>query len=167
MLPEALAISGLSAGQLQEILLKTAWVAGFLQSEFSRLGLELADGKLEWAVSDSGHCFLVDAMGPDELRIMKKDVQLSKEVLRDFHRGTPWALSIEKAKAHAKTVGVMDWKRFVTESPPPLAAQEREVVSQIYMSLANDVSGRKWFPEAWSADRVMEELVELRKQRVL
>jgi phosphoribosylaminoimidazole-succinocarboxamide synthase len=83
-LSEALAISGLSAKQLQEVLCKTAWVAGLLRFWFAKVGLDLADGKLEWALSEDGRCFLVDGIGPDELRLLKNGIQVSKEFLRSY-----------------------------------------------------------------------------------
>lgn len=157
-LPEALAISGLSAGQLQEVLLKTAWVAGLLKYWCAKLGLELADGKLEWALGEDGKCFLVDAIGPDELRILKDGIQLSKEFLRGFYRPSAWYESVEKAKAQAKRVGASDWKKWVPEAPPTLSSQYRELAIQVYLSLANELSGRKWFADAFGLKHVVEEL---------
>ncbi len=157
-LSEALAISGLSATQLQELLLKTTWVAGLLRYWCSKVGLELADGKLEWAISESGQSFLVDAIGPDELRILSSGVQLSKEFLRTFYRNTQWYQTIEKAKSHAKTQGLAEWKRMVSDHPPALPPHYREVASQVYMALTNGLTGRKWFAEAWSLEKVIREL---------
>jgi phosphoribosylaminoimidazole-succinocarboxamide synthase len=163
-LSEALAISGLSANQLQEVLLKTAWVAGLLKSWCSRLGIELADGKLEWAISSEGRCFLVDAVGPDELRILKNGIQLSKEFLRSYYRETAWFQAISKAKEHAKIQGSTEWKRWVTGNPPSLPMRYRELGMQVYLALANELTGRKWFPEAWSLQRVVSELEGLKKE---
>ena len=161
-LPEALAISGLSAGQLQEVLLKTAWVAGLLKYWFAKLGLELADGKLEWALGVDGKCFLVDAIGPDELRILKDGVQLSKEFLRGFYKPSAWYESVEKAKAQARKVGAHDWKKWVPEAPPALSTQYRELAIQVYLSLTNELSGRKWFADASGLKHVIEELKSLK-----
>ncbi|MEO5971435.1 MAG: phosphoribosylaminoimidazolesuccinocarboxamide synthase [Bdellovibrionia bacterium] len=163
-LPEALAISGLSAGQLQEVLLKTAWVAGLLKYWCAKLGLELADGKLEWALGEDGKCFLVDAIGPDELRILKDGIQLSKEFLRSFYKTSAWYESVEKAKAQAKKVGAHDWKKWVPEIPPTLTAQYRELAIQVYLSLANELSGRKWFADASGVKHVIAELKSLKEE---
>lgn len=158
---EALALSGLSAQQLQEVMLKTIWVAGLLRNWFGKLGLDLADGKLEWGVGADGSCFLVDAIGPDELRILKDGMQLSKEFLRLHYRKTRWYESVERAKVHAKKLGSMEWKRWVTESPPALPPLHHELAIQVYLSLANDLLGRNWFPHAWGMDRVVQELKKL------
>lgn len=161
-LPEALAISGLSAGQLQEVLLKTAWVAGLLKYGCAKLGLELADGKMEWALGEDGKCFLVDAIGPDELRILKDGIQLSKEFLRGFYKTSAWYESVEKAKVQARKVGAHDWKKWVPEAPPALSAQYRELAIQVYLSLTNELSGRKWFADASGLKHVIEELKSLK-----
>jgi phosphoribosylaminoimidazole-succinocarboxamide synthase len=69
-------------------------------------------------VSAKGGIFLVDAIGPDELRILKDGVQLSKEFLRTFYRGTDWYGQVNQAKKQAKEQGVADWKRLVPQPPP-------------------------------------------------
>lgn len=157
-LGEALAISGLSARELENLLLTTAWVAGFLKQDLSLHGLELADGKVEWAVSESGELMLVDAVGPDELRILKNGVQLSKEFLRKHYRETPWYQAVGQAKSQAQSQGIADWKRLVAQPPPALPAEKRELARQVYLALANEVSGRRWFADAWPLARVVEEL---------
>ena len=165
-LSEALAISGVPASVLQDVLLKTIWVAGLLKYWFNKLNLEMADGKLEWAVSSDGSCFLVDAIGPDELRILSRDgMQLSKEFLRIYYRKTPWYELLEKAKAHARNQGSVEWKRSIQENPPALPAHYKELAIQVYASLTNAVSERKWFPDAWSLDRVVEQLRVLRAEQ--
>lgn len=159
-LGEALAISGLSGAQFQKLLLKTAWVAGFLRSAFAQAGLELADGKLEWGLDRDGESFLVDAIGPDELRISMNGVQLSKEFLRIHYRNTPWYDALARAKGQAKAQGTTEWKRFVAEGPQPLPAETRELGSQLYLALANELTGARWFPEAWPLSKVAAQVAE-------
>jgi phosphoribosylaminoimidazole-succinocarboxamide synthase len=156
-LSEGLAISGLSAAQLQEVLFKTAWVAGYLKESCTKAGVELADGKLEWALTESG-CILVDAIGPDELRLLKNGVQLSKEFLRGFYRQTPWYQALKIAKQQANEKGVADWKRWVAEGPRPLPSEYRELATQVYLGLANELTGEKFFQGAWKLDKVVEAL---------
>lgn len=155
-LTEALAISGLEGAQLQDLLLKTAWVAGFIKALCAKSGVELADGKLEWGVDAQGETFLVDAIGPDELRLLKDGIQLSKEFLRGFYRDSSWYAAIGRAKEQAKAQGVADWKRLAGETPAPLSQAYRELGSQVYLALANELTGRKWFTEAWSIEKVVE-----------
>jgi phosphoribosylaminoimidazole-succinocarboxamide synthase len=168
-LSEGLAISGLTAAKLQEVLFKTAWVAGWIKSVCAKKNLELADGKLEWAIDEHGELILVDAIGPDELRILSyaspgvsasgaEPVQLSKEFLRAFYRPTAWHARITKAKQDAAGKGLSDWKRGVSEGPTELTPEFKELASQLYQSLANELTGRVWFGGAWSLSRVIEEL---------
>ena len=157
-LSEALAISGIPASALEDLLLKTAWIAGCLKWICARAGVELADGKMEWGISADGRVFLVDAIGPDELRILKDGVQLSKEFLRGHYRKTTWYQALDRAKSDARAQGISDWKRLVTEAPPALPEDFRELGSQLYQALANHLTGGSWFPKAWTLDRVVTEM---------
>ena len=161
---EALAISGLSDVQLHKILIRTAWLAGWLKNICSKAGLELADGKLEWGVGEDGEVFLVDAIGPDELRILRDEVQLSKEFLRIHYRKTAWFADLKRAKAEAADQGIADWKELVEEDVPPLPVELRELAIQMYLALANELSGRRWF-EAWSLDKVVAGIRRLSARR--
>lgn len=160
-LNEALTLSGLASARLQEVLFLSAWVAGYLRAAFGKAGLELADGKFEWALNSEGSIMLVDAIGPDELRVLKNGTQLSKEFLRNFYRNTRWYTQVEKAKSIAQAQGSADWKRFVGQEPPVLPAELRELAEQIYQSLANRLTGKKWFLEAWDLEKVCERLAEV------
>ena len=165
-LAEALAISGLSAETVQEMLFRTAWVAGWLKSVCGRSGLELADGKLEWALNERCELLLVDAIGPDELRILKDGVQLSKEFLRAQYRAAPWYAAVLAAKREASLRGSAEWKKGVAEGPSPLAPEIRELGSQLYQSLANELTGRRWYPSAWDLGRVTAEIERATKATV-
>lgn len=157
-LTEGLALSGLQAEQLEAVLLKTAWVAGYLRAALRKQGLELADGKLEWAVDADGEIFLVDAIGPDELRILKDGEQLSKEFLRTHYRATDWYAQVRQAKAAAEKAGLAEWKKGVSIPPPALSPELRELGAQVYLALANALCGRRWFSEAWTLDQVVAKL---------
>jgi len=157
-LGEALAISGLTGAQLNELLMKTAWVAAWVRAQTAHSGLELADGKLEWGVDADGSLFLVDAIGPDELRILNAPggkIQLSKEFLRTFYRETSWYAHIEHAKAGAKKAGASDWKKLVGDPPPHLTAEIKTLADQLYPALCNELTGKRWFPTAWPLSAVV------------
>ncbi len=158
---EALAIAGISAEQLQEVLLRTAWVAGWLKERFARQGLELADGKLEWGTDGSGGVMLVDAVGPDELRLLKDGVQLSKEFLRAFYRATPWYEQVVQAKDRARAAGSLEWKKGVSQQPPALPPELREAASQVYRALTQAVTGIPGPVGTWSVEKVVAELGRL------
>lgn len=155
---EGLAIAGLSARELERLLFLTAWVAGWLKWRCARVGLELADGKLEWALGPGRELWLVDAIGPDELRLTMEGVSLSKEFLRTFYRSTPWFDALGPAKVKARAQGASDWKRFVTTPPPPLPAHQKELGAQLYLALTNALTGRRYFEEAWTLPELVRRL---------
>lgn len=67
--PEALAISGVSAQQLQEAAFLSTWVMGWLRESARVAGLEVERVELEWALSPSGDLFLSRPVSFDRLRI--------------------------------------------------------------------------------------------------
>lgn len=164
-LTEALAISGISPLTLDVVLLQTAWVAGFLKELCQQKGLELADGKLEWALGEQDEVVLVDAIGPDELRILKDEMQLSKEFLRNFYRKTSWFKSVQAAKKEAMTRGTPNWKNLVSLEPPRLPPELCQLGSQLYQTLANCLSGHVWFQNAWSLKAVLEQMKQMQQMQ--
>lgn len=155
---EALEISGLSSSKLRKLLLSTAWVAFFLKQELAQYNLELADGKLEWGLDASGGIFLVDAIGPDELRILKNGIQLSKELLRAHYRTSHWYAEVELAKINAEKAGIADWKKNMHTLPEHLPPDQKELASQVYLALARTFVGEKLFPDAWVIDQLVRHL---------
>lgn len=160
LLAEALAISGVSAVLLQELLLKSAWIGGVLKYLCARRGFELRGGKLEWALSADSKCFLVDLLGPDELKLFKDGVSFSKDFLKSYYKRTRWGQAVETAKAQAKAAGSSEWKKGVHEAPPTLPLQHKELATHLYLCLANELTGRKWFPEAWNLEQLMNRIRE-------
>ncbi len=158
---EALAISGISATTLQALLVQSTWVAGFLKWMCGQRGLELADGKLEWALSETGEPFLVDAIGPDELRLSTTGASraaLSKEFLRIHYRKTPWYEQLESVKNKTQgSASALDWKKNIA-LPPLLPDRERELATQLYWVLTNVLTGQRWFPRAWSLKELVERI---------
>lgn len=140
-LQEAELISGVSCQVFEEMLFRTAWVAAFLRDRAERAGVELADGKLEWAVVGN-RLMLVDAIGPDELRLLKNGVQLSKEFLRGYYRATPWYVAVAEAKQRAASAGILEWKKGVP-TPPALPAELKELAGRLYAALTAEFLGEK------------------------
>ncbi len=138
-----------------------------LKDCFAEIGIELWDGKLEFAFGakkpDGSRDFmLVDSIGPDELRLIKNGQHLSKEALRGFYRPTAWYKALETAKSLAKERGEKDWKSICTDElksvPPLLAPAVKERVEMVYKGLATALSekfcGGRVFADAWSLDDV-------------
>ncbi|MDE1153269.1 MAG: phosphoribosylaminoimidazolesuccinocarboxamide synthase [Micavibrio sp.] len=149
-----------------------------LKDCFAEIGIELWDGKLEFAFgkrqADGMRDFmLVDSIGPDELRLIKDGQHLSKEALRGFYRPTSWYAAIETGKALAKERGEKDWKKICTDElksvPPLLAPAVKQRVEMIYKGIATALSekfcGGRVFADAWSLDDVVKQ-VQAKKQEV-
>lgn len=148
---ETMQVGGLSQAELDDLVAVTLLLALRLKDIFSPLGLELWDGKFEFAFtppSEPGAArgfLLVDSIGPDELRLIGPEgVHFSKEFLRRVYRGSPWYDSMEKAKALAKERGLKDWKKICEEElksfPEKLPQEAFESARLMYPSLVNALS---------------------------
>jgi len=148
---EAFMLAGLTKSEAQRLVLTTELVAMFLQHIFNALGIELQDGKLEFAFSQVGPLTggdrliqLVDSIGPDELRLSKKGEQLSKEVLREAYRQTDWYHSWEMAKK--SSAQTYEGKRLAKESvgnPTHLHPEVIARVASMYRQLAKSIDEQK------------------------
>ncbi|WP_049923194.1 phosphoribosylaminoimidazolesuccinocarboxamide synthase [Halopiger djelfimassiliensis] len=110
-------------------------------------GLDHQDGKIECLYYD-GEIRVADVVGTfDENRFSYEGTQLSKEVLRQYHKRTQpeWVQAVEAAKADAKREGVADWKGRCDEQPEPLADSVVETARDMYCAGANAYIGRELF----------------------
>ena len=103
---------------------------------------------------------LVDAIGPDELRVIKNGVQISKEPLRQYHKlhQAEW---FEKTK-EAKRIDPINWidvcEEKLNSRPEPMEPEFKALCEGMYQSLTNSLTGRDWFPDAPPLDEVVEGL---------
>lgn len=141
-------IAGLNKPELERLKNLTCRLARDLEDVLSQMQVELWDGKFEFAFSASDKAsrdfMLVDSVGPDELRLTFRGVQLSKECLRQIYAPTPWKENIDRAKMKAHEQGLSDWKKICLEefqsTPPALSKRQREVMSSMYTALARRLS---------------------------
>jgi len=148
---EALLVSGLPPGQFDEMVELSYCLALGLRSLFAEKGIELWDGRLQFAQAAEG-LVLIDGIEPDELRLLSQGVRLSKDLVEPLYMGTAWEKAIGEAKAKARTLGRPDWQDMCRSrwkmEPEPLPAQFKQVMDDLYASLANHVIGKQLFPEA-------------------
>ncbi|MGZ3713455.1 MAG: phosphoribosylaminoimidazolesuccinocarboxamide synthase, partial [Bdellovibrionota bacterium] len=157
---EACALAALSQEELEELVTLNLLLALRLRDLFLQLGLELWDGKFEFAFSPGAKgqrkFLLVDSIGPDELRLIGPGgVHFSKEFLRRIYRDTPWYEAMEKAKKLARQRGEKDWKKICREelaqSPAAMPREALESAELLYPALANSLGqltlGRAIFAE--------------------
>ena len=153
---EAKEISGLSDEEferLKEIALK---VDEIITSEVSKAGLENEDGKIEFALDEFREVIVVDAVGtPDECRFNYEGFDVSKELLRDYYRKTEWYRKLKEVR------GKPNWRTIVGE-PPKLSENVRILASKLYMSLCNEITGRKLF-DVPKLGEIVKEIKEVMK----
>jgi phosphoribosylaminoimidazole-succinocarboxamide synthase len=143
---EAQKISGLTEPELtdvKDVLLKADET---ITKAAATAGLKNEDGKIELAFDDKRKLILVDVLGTlDECRFTYEGVHVSKEVARQFYKKTDWYTDLEQAKKDAEAKGIQDWKSLSKSHPPKLDLKLKTVISQMYMAVANEMSGKKLF----------------------
>jgi phosphoribosylaminoimidazole-succinocarboxamide synthase len=140
---EAQELAGLNSIEFLNLVDLTTRVALVLRNLFNDMGLELWDGKLEWAfqAGENRSFMLVDSIGLDELRLQKNGKSLSKEFLREFYRSTLWFNHLSTAKDLAEKTG-QDFKKICIDQPPHLAPFQKELATSLYLSFTNDLAMR-------------------------
>lgn len=126
------------------------------------VGLDHQDGKIEVVYYD-GELRVADVVGTfDENRFTYDDQQLSKEVLRQYHKRTQpeWVAAVDEAKAEAKRRDEADWKALCDQSPEPLDEDVIGVARDMYAAGANAYLGRSLF-DAPSLDEAVTAVREL------
>ncbi len=139
---EAAEISGLTGREMERIKEVTLTVNELVTEKVEGMGLRHEDGKVEYALDQERELMLADALGtPDECRFSYRGIPVSKEVARLHYRRTDWYREVERAKKEDP----VRWKELVTISPPHLHPELRSAISYLYMSFANQLTGREWF----------------------
>ena len=150
-------ISGLTAAAFQRAQDILQQVNLLINRILAPVGVVNVDGKIELGMGDKGELMVVDALGtPDECRFYFQGFHVSKEVARIYYRGTHWYRAVEAAKREDRE----RWKERVPEPPPPLPPELRTLISAMYRSLANTVTGRIWFPDTPALEDVVRSLKE-------
>ena len=139
---EAQNISGLSDTEFQNLIQITQDLSLHLSELLTKMGLELWDGKFEFAFDDiinEQRTFkLVDTIGLDELRINKDRTHLSKEILRQYYQGSNW---LNQMPFYKKQYGD-HWKKMMLTKglrPEKLAPEFSRLVSLMYTAFAKDL----------------------------
>lgn len=159
---DAQAMAGMNDAEFKALADVARETAIALKECFAGIGVELWDGKFEFAFGKNRELMLVDSIGPDELRLIKDGVHLSKEILRGAYRGSPWCSAIDNAKRLAKERGEKDWKAICVgelgQTPAALPHAKKVEAEMIYKSLAATLvrtyGGVEVFPDAWSLDEI-------------
>ncbi|MFH1696353.1 MAG: phosphoribosylaminoimidazolesuccinocarboxamide synthase, partial [Candidatus Diapherotrites archaeon] len=146
---EAQEMSKLSDEELEGLKNKTLQINDYLNKKAGSIGLEHADGKVEFALNERRELMLVDVCGtPDENRFLYNGVNLSKQVARDYYmkEHADWVENLELAKKEKK-------QKTEYPIPPSLPAELVDVISVIYSSVAAawtgvEIAGAKTIKDA-------------------
>lgn len=135
-------ISGLSKTDIIELKKKLLLIDSVITDNVSKIGIVNEDGKFEFGMDENRAMIVVDVLGtPDECRFTYEGIPVSKEVVRIWYRKSEWYDRVEKAKKKDK----IGWKKLVTRGPEPLPIRMVELISSLYLSFCNELTGRKWF----------------------
>ena len=125
-------------------------------------GLTHEDGKIE-CLYYRGEERVADVVGTfDENRFAYGDQQVSKEVIRQYHKRTQpeWVEAVEAAKERAKAEDVADWRTLCAVEPKPLSKQVIDAMRDLYAAGANAYVGRELF-DAPDLEAAVERVREL------
>ncbi|KAA9408881.1 phosphoribosylaminoimidazolesuccinocarboxamide synthase [Haloarcula hispanica] len=120
------------------------------------------DGKIECLYYD-GEIRVADVVGTfDENRFSYGGQQVSKEVIRQYHKRTQpeWVEAVSEAKEQADAESVADWKSLCAESPEPLDEDVIQVARDLYCAGTNAYVGGDVF-DAPSLDEAVSAAGEL------
>ena len=110
-------------------------------------GLTHEDGKIECLYYD-GEIRVADVVGTfDENRFSYEGTQLSKEVIRQYHKRTQpeWVDAVADAKAQAKDRDEADWKALCSVDPEPLDDDVLAVARDMYAAGTNAYTDMELF----------------------
>ena len=145
---EAMELSKITEDQLYELKEIALNINDFITEKAATLGIEHADGKVEFAITPKNEIMLVDVCGTlDENRFLWNGIHMSKQVARDYYKATPWYVELENAKR--SNVEKADWP-----APPPLPPELKEIISNMYKSVCDAWTGESRF-KAPSIEEVM------------
>jgi phosphoribosylaminoimidazole-succinocarboxamide synthase len=161
---EAQRIAGMTDGELKEVKGLLLSVDDLITQLASRAGLVNEDGKIELAFDPSRRFMVVDVVGTlDECRFTYDGLHVSKEIARQYYRKTVWFREVEEAKKKAVAEGVEDWKKLVKTKPPKLDSAFKNIITQMYLATANELTKK----EIFAVPKLAEIANEYEKRRLL
>ena len=158
---EAMDLAKISEDQLYELKEIALNINDFITDKATSIGIEHADGKVEFGITPKNELMLVDVCGTlDENRFLWNGIHVSKQVARDYYKTTPWYVELENAKR--SNVEKADWPK-----PEPLPPEFIAIVSNMYKGVCDAWTGEQHF-KAPSIEHIMNEykaFIEKRNQQ--
>lgn len=125
------------AREVNRIVTERADASGFVHE----------DGKIE-CLYHEGEIRVADVVGTfDENRFSYAGQEVSKEVLRQYHKRTQpdWVAAVGEAKAEAERRDVADWRPLCAVEPEPLDGDVIDLASELYAAGTNAYTDEDWF----------------------
>ncbi len=135
------------AAELAELEALAREVNRVVTERATETGFVHQDGKVECVYHD-GDLLVADVVGTfDENRFSHDGQQVSKEVLRQYHKRTQpgWVEAVSAAKREAEERGLADWKGLCDREPEPLENHVLGVARDLYCAGTNAYVGREVF----------------------
>ncbi len=135
------------AADVDELVSIARAVNSIITEQADAAGLKHEDGKIECLYFD-GEIRVADVVGTfDENRFSYDGQQLSKEVIRQYHKRTQpeWVDAIDEAKQKAEAEDIAEWRTLCTVEPEPLEERVIDAVRDMYVSGTNAYVGRELF----------------------
>ncbi|MGB9695694.1 MAG: phosphoribosylaminoimidazolesuccinocarboxamide synthase [Ignavibacteria bacterium] len=152
---EAMTISGMNERELQSLKQLTLTINSLITEEFNKIGLINEDGKIEVGFDSNRSLIVVDVLGTlDECRFTYEGLPVSKEIARIYYRNTDWAKAVDEAKAKDR----QHWKEICALQPPRLPETVVTLISQIYRSCTNLITGKEWFKDVPALNTIVQEI---------
>ncbi|WP_276272882.1 phosphoribosylaminoimidazolesuccinocarboxamide synthase [Haloarcula litorea] len=148
-----------SIDRLEELALAVNHV---VTDRAAEAGLVHEDGKIE-CLYHGGQLRVADVVGTfDENRFSHDGQQVSKEVVRQYHKRTQpeWVEAVGEAKRRADAEGVADWKALCERSPEPLDEAVIAAARDLYCAGTNAYVGGDVF-DAPSLDAAVDAVRDL------
>jgi len=150
---EAKAISGLSDEQMHHLINITLWINEIITAKAESVGLEHADGKIEFGVTAEGDLMVVDSVGtPDENRFLYKGHHIGKQFLRDYYASQEFGKQMSVITSVKSTV---PWP-----TPDKLPARYLSLASEMYKSICEKWTGQKLW-KTLGLDQIVDTLPHL------
>jgi phosphoribosylaminoimidazole-succinocarboxamide synthase len=126
------------------------------------VGFSHDDGKIE-CLFYNGTVAVADVVGTfDENRFSYGGRQLSKEVIRQYHKRTQpeWVEAVSAAKADVADADIADWRQLCDVDPIGLPDDVVTAVSEMYAAGANAYTETAWF-DVPSVDEAVDRLADI------
>lgn len=164
---EAQSISGMTQGEFQKLIAKATEIALVLKDFHQKMGLELWDGKVEFAFTIGEGAdrdfMLVDSIGIDELRLISHGHSLSKEFLREVYKDSEWYNALTTSKEESLKTQV-DFKEICkikyNQYPQNLSLENKQKAEELYQGYCNSVYALMNLPLPFSPELNVKNYVE-------